>query len=74
MHSVKMVGQYTIRGRGIVYGGRDLQGDTFTAETDLGETRSLVGLPVYYDHALGSLRGQIGTVKAWIPDDDGIDV
>lgn len=74
MHSVKMVGQYTIRGRGIVYGGKDLQGDTFTAETDLGETRSLVGLPVYYDHALGSLRGQIGTVKAWIPDDDGIDV
>lgn len=74
MHAVKQTGAYSIRGRGIVYGGRDLQGDTFTAETDLGDTRSFVGLPVYWDHSLGSLRGQIGTVKAWIPDDDGIDV
>lgn len=74
LHSVKMVGEYTIRGRGIVYGGRDLQGDTFTAQTDLGDSRSMVGLPVYYDHALGTMRGQIGTVKAWIPEDDGIDV
>ncbi len=74
MHAVKQTGAYSIRGRGIVYGGKDLQGDTFTPETDLGDTRSFVGLPVYWDHSLGTLRGQIGTVKAWIPEDDGIDV
>jgi HK97 family phage major capsid protein len=71
---VKAVGDYVVRGRGIVYGGKDLTGDIFTKATDLGDTRSFVGTPVYYDHGLGSIRGQIGTVKAWTPTDDGIDV
>lgn len=72
--SVKAIGEYTLKGKGIVWGGRDLQGDTFTPNTDLGETRSFIGMPVYYDHSLGDLRRQIGVVKAWAPDDDGIDV
>ena len=72
--SVKAIGEYTLKGKGIVWGGRDLQGDTFTPDTDLGETRSFIGMPVYYDHSLGDLRRQIGVVKAWAPDDDGIDV
>jgi hypothetical protein len=71
---VKAVADYTIRGRGVVYGGEDLTGDTFTKNTDFGDTRPFVGMPVYYDHSLGSMRGQIGTVKAWMPTDDGIDV
>lgn len=71
---VKAVGDYVVRGRGIVYGGKDLTGDIFTKATDLGDTRSFVGTPVYYDHGLGSIRGQIGTVKAWTPVGDGIDV
>ena len=71
---VKTVAPFTIKGRGIVYGGADLTGDTFTKGTDLGDTRPFVGLPVYYDHALGSMRGQIGQVKSWQPTDDGIDV
>jgi HK97 family phage major capsid protein len=71
---VKAVGDYVVRGRGIVYGGKDLTGDIFTKSTDLGETRSFVGTPVYYDHGLSSIRGQIGTVKAWTPAGDGIDV
>ena len=71
---VKAVGDYVVRGRGIVYGGKDLTGDIFTKSTDLGDTRSFVGTPVYYDHGLGSIRGQIGTVKAWTPAGDGIDV
>jgi HK97 family phage major capsid protein len=71
---VKAVGDYVVRGRGIVYGGKDLTGDVFTKATDLGDTRSFVGTPVYYDHGLGSIRGQIGTVKMWTPTDDGIDV
>lgn len=72
--NVKAIGQYALRGRGVVYGGADLTGDTFTKDTDLGETRPFIGMPVYYDHGLGSMRGQIGTVKAWMPADDGIDV
>lgn len=72
--AVKAIGDFTLKGKGIVFGGKDLQGDTFTKNTDLGETRSFVGMPVYYDHSLGDLRRQIGTVKAWQPDDDGIDV
>ena len=71
---VKAVADYTIRGRGVVYGGEDLTGDTFTKDTDFGDTRPFIGMPVYYDHSLGSMRGQIGTVKAWMPTDDGIDV
>lgn len=72
--AVKAIGEYTLKGKGIVFGGSDLQGDTFTKATDLGETRSFIGMPVYYDHSLGELRRQIGVVKAWAPDDDGIDV
>jgi HK97 family phage major capsid protein len=71
---VKAVGEYTIKGRGVVFGGVDLTGDRFTRSTDFGTSRSPVGMPVFYDHALGTLRGQIGTVKSWQPTDDGIDV
>jgi HK97 family phage major capsid protein len=72
--SIKAIGDYALQGRGIVYGGADLVGDTFTKATDLGETRSFVGMPVYYDHALGGLKSQIGEVKAWTPDAEGIEV
>ena len=72
--SIKAIGDYALRGRGIVYGGADLVGDTFTKATDLGEMRSFVGMPVYYDHALGGLKSQIGAVKAWHPDSEGIEV
>ena len=73
-NEVKMVSDYVIKGRAIVYGGRDLVGDYFTKDTDLGESRSFIGMPVYYDHALGDERNQIGIVKQWITDDGGIDV
>lgn len=74
MNAVKAIGEYQLKGRGIVYGGQDLAGDTFTKDTDLGDTRSFVGMPVYYDHSLGGIKSQIGTVKAWVPSDEGIDV
>jgi HK97 family phage major capsid protein len=74
MNAVKAIGEYQLKGRGIVYGGQDLAGDTFTKDTDLGDTRSFVGMPVYYDHSLGGIKSQIGTVKAWTPSDEGIDV
>lgn len=63
---------YTVRGLGIVYGGQDLVGDTFGADTDLGLSRSLKGMPVYYDHGMSGIRSQIGAVSAYQPGDDGI--
>ena len=74
MYAVKQISEYVVRGRGVVFGGKDLTGDRFTAQTDFGDTRSFVGMPVYYDHGLSNLQSQIGTVKMWQPDDEGIDV
>jgi HK97 family phage major capsid protein len=74
MTAIKQVGEYVIRGKGITYGGVDLHGEYFTADTDYGDSRSFVGMPVYYDHAHGGISSQIGVVKAWIPEDTGIDV
>lgn len=72
-NAVKKVGDYRIKGYGVVFGGKDLYGETFESDTDFGESRSFVGMPVYYDHALGSIRSQIGEVKAYQFTDDGIE-
>jgi HK97 family phage major capsid protein len=72
--AVKAIGEYTVKGKGIVYGGFDLTEDRFTADTDLGGSRPFEGMPVFYDHAMGGIKSQIGMVKAWVPTDDGIDV
>jgi len=72
--AVKAVSDYTLSGRAIVFGGKDLVGDRFTKQTDLGDTRPFEGLPVFFDHAAGSLVSQIGVVKSWVPTDEGIDV
>jgi len=72
-NAVKKVGDYRIRGYGVVFGGKDLYGETFESDTDFGESRSFIGMPVYYDHALGSIRSQIGEVKAYQFADDGIE-
>jgi HK97 family phage major capsid protein len=64
---------YQVRTRGIVWGGHDLGGDTFVkGETDLGRSRSFVGMPVYYDHAQRGIKSQIGTVVGAEEDDEGI--
>lgn len=64
---------YRVRKLGIAWGGHDLVGDTFVkGETDLGRSRPFVGMPVYYDHALGGLKSQIGVVVGAEDDDDGI--
>jgi HK97 family phage major capsid protein len=74
IQAMKATSEYTLRGKGVVYGGRDLQHETFTRDTDFGASRSFVGMPVYYDHALGGIVSQVGTVRQWQPVDDGIDV
>ena len=66
-HAIKAVAPYTLSGVGVVYGGEDLTGDRFSKDTDFGGSRPFVGMPVYYDHALGGIKSQIGTVKVWTP-------
>ncbi len=44
-------GTATIRGLGVAFGGRDLEGDQFTKDTDLDIERA-VGRGVYYHHSL----------------------
>jgi len=73
-HAIKAVAPFTLKGTGVVYGGEDLTGDRFSKDTDFGGSRPFVGMPVYYDHALGGIKSQIGTVKVWTPTDTGIDV
>lgn len=70
--AVKRAGDYRLRGLGVVYGGRDLYGESFTPETDVGAARGFVGMPVFYDHAMGSVRSQIGQVAAFEFTEDGI--
>ena len=72
--TVKSIGENTLVGRAIVFGGVDLQGDTFTENTDLGLTRSLVGMPVYWNHAMSGTKDQIGVVTDWSKSKEGIDV
>jgi HK97 family phage major capsid protein len=59
---------YVIKKYLVVWDGQDLTGDSFTRETDLGLSRSLKGMPFYYDHTLGRVKSQVGQVV-----DDGED-
>lgn len=68
---------YRLRTRGIVWGGYDLYGDQFVrGETDLGASRSFVGMPVFWDHSSfnpkNPVKSQIGTVVYADEDDRGI--
>lgn len=70
---IKMLPDGRLLVKGIRYGGHDLVGDTFTKSTDLGASRSFVGMPVYYDHAQRGIKSQIGHVAAYEATDEGID-
>lgn len=50
----------TIGGYGIIFGGRDLAGDTFTVKTDF-NLDVVPNVPTYYDHAQNVLKDRIGT-------------
>jgi len=57
-----------VAGWAVVFGGRDLEGDTFTASTDLA-LDVVPAPPLYYDHALSDIRTRLGrVVKAEIRD------
>jgi HK97 family phage major capsid protein len=72
--AVKFVSDYVVSGRAVVFGGRDLVGDIFTKETDFGLGRSLVGMPIYWDHAMGGIKSQIGQTIDYRITDEGIDI
>lgn len=64
-----------VKGRAIVYYGKDVTGDQFTPYTILDDgARPFIGMPVYYDHALNGVKSSIGMVTSWEPTDEGIDV
>lgn len=59
------------RGLGIVWGGRDLVGDTFTKSTIISDDRPFKGMSLYYDHAQ-EIKEPIGTVLNAESDDSGV--
>lgn len=60
--------QHKITGYGVLFNVKDLDGDTFTKDTDYGLTRDLIGMPCFYGH-----KGtQIGLVTNYSIDDVGI--
>lgn len=70
-YALKHVADDTYRGLGVVWGGKDLVGDTFTKYTDIGGDRPFEGMSVYYDHA-DDEKDAIGTVVKSEKDDTGI--
>lgn len=72
---IKSISDGRVKGRAIVYYGKDVTGDQFTPYTILDDgMRPFIGMPVYYDHALNGVKSSIGMVTGWEPTDAGIDV
>ena len=75
-YSVKILSQTDdtakIGGYGVVFGGRDLEGETFTRDTDF--MLDLVPVkPVYYDHTLNTkVSHRLGTVSSITEDEIGL--
>lgn len=60
-----------VGGYGVVFGGKDLEGETFTPETDF--AIGYVPQPrVYYDHALRDLKHFLGSVASIKADETGL--
>lgn len=62
---------YRIGGYGVLYGGRDLDGETFSADTDY-NLNLVPHKPVYYDHAQRDIKTPLGYVVNTTSDDEGI--
>ncbi len=62
---------YRIGGYGVLFGGRDLDGETFTPETDY-QLGLVPRKPVYYDHAQRDIKTPLGMAVEARPDDTGI--
>ncbi len=60
-----------IGGYGVIFGGRDLEGDTFTAETKF-HTENMPTPPVFYDHTLGDIPHELGNVIKMTAQESGL--
>ena len=60
-----------VGGYGIVWGGRDLVGETFVKDTDL-ELDVIPQKPVFYDHTLTGIKHRLGLTITETPDDYGV--
>jgi HK97 family phage major capsid protein len=61
----------TVAGYGIVFGGKDLEGDTFMPDTDL-DMEYVPVKRVYYDHTLEEVKHSLGTVIKAAADEIGV--
>lgn len=75
-HAIKILSETDdvalVGGYGVVFGGRDLQGDTFSADTDYMTQHASDKMPVLYDHAMGDIKSVIGTVTKVEAQNSGI--
>lgn len=62
---------YRIGGYGVLFGGADLDGESFTPETDY-QLELVPRKPVYYDHAQRDIKTPLGVTAAVTADDDGL--
>lgn len=60
-----------VRGRGVVFGAQDLEGDTFTPETDLA-LDMVPAKSLFYDHTLRDAKDRIGRVVKTEVDEFGV--
>ncbi len=60
-----------VAGYGVVFGGHDLQGDTFTPETDF-RLDMVAHKPVFYDHTLEEPQQELGHVVKIVRDERGL--
>lgn len=69
---IKAYDDNRVKGYGIIFDTKDLEGDTFTKGTEYGLSRPLFGMPVFYDHTLTGIKSRIGSVVDFSVLDDGI--
>ncbi|HAM40522.1 MAG TPA: phage major capsid protein [Candidatus Omnitrophica bacterium] len=61
----------TVAGYGVVFGDRDLDGETFTKDTEL-DLDLVPAKRVFYDHTMGNVKHSLGTVLKATVDDVGV--
>ena len=61
-----------VGGYGVVFGGKDLYGETFTKQTEFMVENVEHSTPVFYDHTFGAVKHDIGRVTKAAVDDFGI--
>ena len=76
LHALKIINvkgeAVTVGGYGVIYGGSDLEGDTFSKDTNFMAEHQSDRMPVLYDHAMGEIKNTIGVVTKVEPKEIGL--